>query len=75
MCSVTFRVSGEPLEASGVRTSTPDPLGSLFIKMPPEGGVFTDRDPNGSRVLLRTPEASKGSPENLKLTEHIQPDK
>ena len=36
-----FGVSGEPLEASGVRGSTQDPFGSLSVKMPPSGGVFT----------------------------------
>ena len=38
---MSFGVSGEPLEASGVWSSTSDPFGSLSVKMPPEGGVFT----------------------------------
>ena len=39
---------------------TPASSGILSVKMPPGGGVFTDRDPKGSRVLLSTPEATKG---------------
>ena len=36
------------------------PLGAFCLKMPPGGGIFIDRDPKGCRVLLSTPEATKG---------------
>ena len=51
LCSVGFGVSGEPLEASGVRSSTPDPSGSLSIKMPTLVGIFTVWAPTDVGVL------------------------
>ena len=49
---------------------TPTSVGAQTVKTPTDVGVFTDRDPDGFGVLLRTPEASRGSPEIPKPTEH-----
>ena len=40
-----------PFVASGVLRSTLDPFGSLSVKTPPLGGVFTDRTPLETGVL------------------------